>query len=304
MASVQTLFEKLESCKDPTILFTAIDGTLYAPGLQRFTAPIFNMQTARILHENFIPFIVVTGRRMWNRISDIEILLHGLFLPDVIICAAGTEIFRRTTEGNLEKDRKWEALLLQMKVTQHAKPQQLTSYWNVLELENLIQKSCLKYFAVYHLRYENKFTIRITIYNTRMQQVQRFINEIKNNFSSGLKLEKRENLIRKNTLEIFSGDIIIIPQNAGKDNAIMYILSEYFQKTQKNLRAFIFGNSSIDTRMLSMKSYDPQYRLLQFGVNLTPLAKQKLQSIQTEKTAILTMNGPQAILKVLQKEFH
>lgn len=299
------LYKKLSRQNKPSLVIADVDGTIFTAGWQMVKAPFFNAQSSRLLHAKSIPLIVVTGRRTWHALSDLEMQFHGLFPPDAVICSAGTEIYFRNPYGKLERDTHWEKQLLKMQVTQQSKSQLLTSYWNVLELQHAINKSCLKFFENFRLRYENKFTIRITIVHTRIQYLQRFINEIKNNFVAGIRLEQSEKLLRKNTIEIFSGDIIIIPQNAGKDCAITYLLTQYVEHTNTNIHAYIFGDASIDVSMLTMKSRDPRYTLQQYGVHLTPLAEKKLHGLPRDRSTltILPEEGPQAMLKILRKTF-
>src|SRR5258708_36957243 len=112
----------------------------------------------------------------------------------------------------------------------------------------------------------NKFLIRYNAKNLPVQILENIKKELEKNCEKS-NLIVAEKLFVPNSPTLYNGDILITPDTAGKENAIIYLLhtiatSPIIKKVKLPLRSYIFGDSSIDTGMLTLPN-TPTYNLHQ-----------------------------------------
>lgn len=300
----ETILKKLQKQisyqQPPTLAFLDFDGTVFTGKPQLWSKDrYYNKKTADIFKTNNIPFIIVTGRTHWGTIAQYILKFFNLPKPDAIITGAGTQIHYRLLNNKEEKDGTYQTFL---EKTSHT--------WDKKQI--LSQTTKCKDIKSITLKKEdaNKFLIRYNAKNLPVQTLENIKNELGKN-NKGSSIIVAEKLFVPNSPTLYNGDILITPNNAGKENAITYLLdtiaaSPIIKKGNLPLQAYVFGDSSIDIGMLTLPN-TPTYRLHQYGVNLTPLAKQAL--IRPQKNhpnlTITSQQGSKEIYKtyseILQK---
>ncbi len=294
--------QKLQKTSQPTLLITDIDGTIFTAGFEIVSAPFFNVQTAQILRKNFIPLVLITGRSHWSNVSDFEMYIHGLPRPDVVITSAGTSLYERTTKGILQQDTVWESVLAETEVKICSRQQITSEKWNGNSILSYVEHYLNQTFPKYKIRLSNPFFIRITLIHISMEQLTSLVKQFKLMFPSGVEVLVTEKLLFKNSLTLFSGDVILVPKTAGKDKVVHYLLTKYARILKQQIHGICFGDASIDVPMLTMNHQHDDYLLSQYAVHLTPLAKDTLTQMKSthSRVTMLTLHGPQAILSVLR----
>lgn len=300
LSTQETIKEKVDAQKEPKVFFADVDGTLFSPNQNILTAPFYNRKTAAYLKQNNIPVILVTGRSDWGSIDKTQLELLG-FHPDCIITANGTVIYQQLTNHIYSRDMEWEAVMQYSKVK---RPDGKVESWNKSEITSVIKEYLLTQDHPFTLGTGNTFLIRIKFITIPLTHLEKIRKDILTLFPSGLRVIYTEKLLRKNTLSIFSGEILITPKFGGKDNAVTYILEKYAKQTQKVLHAFLFGDATVDIPMLTLKEKPQYYSLSQFLVHPTPLAKKSAETAQQTNPHlhILLGDGPKEILKIVKEE--
>ncbi len=329
MSDTDIILTKLEKQDKPTMLLTDIDGTLFSPNLNLLTAPLFNLQTAAYISAKCIPFIIVTGRSFWRRIDKYHLKLLGVPKPDAVITANGTIIYFATRNGYIS-DFSWQGTMQSTKVTD---AQGNVSSWNKAEITDGITQYLQSNGLMFRLGRGNTYLIRIRLNTYPLKQVDAIRREVLKLFPKGIRIILTEKLLWKNSLETFSGELLITPSTAGKDKAVQYVLknlaielnrhsgsenvitnkakqsneiatSPSTPRNDKRIHAFLFGDATVDIPMLTMKEDPTSYTLSQYGVHPTPLAREMLKEKMKDNNSIhiLEGDGPKEILWTLRPE--
>ncbi|HSW88818.1 MAG TPA: HAD family hydrolase [Candidatus Saccharimonadales bacterium] len=288
----QTPFAK-KSELSKIVFFVDFDGTLFTPDKKIITAPFYNFQTQSILRRYQIPFVVVTGRSTWTRKSDLETMVLGLAKPDAVIAGAGSIIYYRLPNGQLALDTSWEKQMSQSTIQWHHNKKIL---WN---REIILQN-------IHHLLPQNvrilphssdKYLIRLYVKEMTIKELMQIKETLEDYFNKSIQVIFTEKLLQQNTLDIFSGNILLVPTTAGKENAVKYLLNLLPQDKD----VFCFGDATIDVPMLTIKSEPKKFTIHTYGVNLTPLAKKLLQNQSKSNPQLHIIenpHSPKAILEV------
>lgn len=298
LASQNLILDKLQKQKRPQIVFADIDGTLFTAGLQIIKAPFYNTKTTSYLRSHSIPLVLVTGRSDWQDVDKIQTQLLGINQPDAVITACGSVIYERLETGMYARDLVWESLMQYTKVTWI---DGIISTWNKLDTTHMVTDYLKNHTTPFRLGTGNTFLIRIKVSKMPVKQLEQIRKDILMLFPQGLRVVFTEKLLWENTTDIFSGDILVMPKNAGKENAIKYLLEKYGKQLEKPLHALVFGDATVDVGMLSMKVNPKNYSLSQHLVNPTPLAKKAITTEMktNENVSILEGDGPEEIWKVV-----
>lgn len=277
-----------------TILFTDFDGTLYDPSYKIVLSPFFNYQSGKLMKKHNIEFVVVTGRSDWTWVDDLELTLLGLPKPNSIVYGAGTHILRRTKSGFMH-DRIWHQKVAQTEVVWTdvmSKPHP----WN----KKLIEETLAPTLETWHLSFKpstNPFICVIDIANFQIRHVRRLMTQLALHWSNGIKMLLSEKLYRSNTIKLFNGYMLLIPDVAGKDKAVEYLL----EQEKKKPNALFFGDALIDVPMLAMKRNKLVRESYAYGVHMTPLARENLKiSDPGSKIVHFPGSAPKAFLKILK----
>lgn len=245
------------------------DGTLFDPSLKAFFAWYYNSQTSRLFNTHHIPFILNTGRPIWDSFSDVQIAVAGMKRPDVIVYGAGTKILWK--KGAIyELDQKWEE---KMKKTGWKKETILKAIAPVLKEYNA---------ALFDTK--NEYMTRIWIHKIPIERLNRFIKSV-NEVLSNTKILRTEQILLPNTEVVFSGYLLLIPDSAGKEAGMKHVLD--ILKPGLNMA---FGDALVDLPMLMDASSEG------FAVNPTALARKELRNSQV---TILEGNPPENILRTV-----
>lgn len=288
----------------PVITFVDFDGTFYTAGRTMWKAPYYNRKTSHILSKNHIPLIIITGKSDWNRLEEIESATCGLKKADAIVAGAGTVIYHRDITGRLIRDIAWTKQLQESVFI--AKPAPGKFYkekWNKESIVAYITSANLSDYLRLSFEKDNDFVVRFNVKNLKMKVVNDLEKRLQLLFPHGVKILIAEKLLQRNTLDIFSGDILIVPKISGKDGAMEYLLDFYSKAVRKTLQVYCFGDASIDVAMLTLKSKPGYYILRQYGVNLRPRARKMLRQAEKENDHLTATNqeGPQVIYNVFQQ---
>src|SRR5258708_862253 len=264
----QTLLVK-KMLKSKTILFLDFDGTIFTPDAHIITAPRYNLQIKSLLDREHIPFVIVTGRSDWNFRSEIELALLGLPKPDAIIAGAGTIIYYRLENGQLGLDTSWQNMMQSCSIQWKNVKKILWNQETILQIIHPLLPASISIRPKTHDRH----LIRLYAKEIAIKVLLQMKKNLEDHFTNGLKILFTEKLLQKNSLEIFSGDIILVPATAGKENAVTYILKNLHSDSKPTINVLCFGDATIDIDMLTLKSKPNQFTIQTYGVNLQPLAK-------------------------------
>lgn len=292
------ILSKLEKQTTPQIVFADIDGTLFSPDMRILRAPFFNIQTSFFLNKHHIPLVLVTGRSDWQEMDKLQVRLLGIQKPDAVIAACGSIMYERHSNNTYTRDLVWETDMQHAKIAyQDGK----IETWNKQDITRIISSYLSSLHISYSLGQGNTFLIRIKILNYPVQQIELVRKNILALFPAGIRVVLTEKLLTKNSQQIFSGELLIVPKIAGKENAIKYFLEKYSTQIQKPIHARIFGDASVDVGMLSFKENPSYYTLSQYLVHPTPLAKKTIGKILSTHptTHVLHGDGPKEIWKII-----
>lgn len=294
------IIRMLEIQQNPEILFSDIDGTLFSPNLNLLTAPIYNLQATSFLRNKSIPFITVTGRSFWRRIDQYHLSLLGMPKADAVITANGTAIYY-LQKGSYASDFGWQGIMQSTKITDQTGK---VFSWNKRDISNALIEYLQRNHYLYGIGKGNTYLIRLRLNQYPVETINKIRKEILQLFPKGLRVMFTEKLLWKNTKNIFSGEMLIVPSTSGKDNAVLYLLKNFSTELNKPIHALLFGDATIDVPMLSMKEDTRYYTLSQYGIRPTPLARIYLEEKQktNNNLHILYGDGPQEILWTLRPE--
>ncbi|HXS15304.1 MAG TPA: HAD family hydrolase, partial [Candidatus Saccharimonadales bacterium] len=211
----------LKQAPKPTLCISDLDGTLFTPDVNILTAPLANYKLARFLKQKSIPFILATGRSDWGEMDKMQLSLLGISSPKVVITACGTIIYELLSNNLLARDVEWENHMHYTKVTWMDGK---VETWNKLDILNVIQDYLHDHHFSYQVGKGNTFLIRLKVKHMPIKQLEEIRKDILSLFPKGLRVIFTEKLLWKNTEQVFSGDILIVPKNAGKENAVKYLL--------------------------------------------------------------------------------
>lgn len=291
----------------PMIACIDFDGTIYTAGKTMWQAPYYNRKTSKLLEQFSIPFILVTGRGVWTKPAEAELRVFGMRKADIIVTGAGSMIYYRQKSGKLIPDEKRFTMLKKSTVTwKDEKGSMQKDIWDKQHILQIILRYPFSRYLRVSSDYDNEFTIRFQTRNLSIEILESIKSEILTLLPDGVKVLFAEKLFQVNTLHTFSGDVLIVPGLAGKDNAVGYILKEYAQALNQPVQGILFGDSSVDIRMLTMANDPKFYTLAQYGVHLTPRAYRILEKV-TDKNPHLHIShkdGAEIIYSVFKQLLH
>lgn len=301
----------------PIIACIDFDGTLYTAGKTMWKAPYYNRKTSSLFRKSHIPFVIVTGRADWNALAEAELQVFGMTKPDAVITGAGSMVYYRNEQGVLEQDIDRLAMLETCTfIWRDNKGREKKERWNKEHIITITQTHQYASYLRLSTDDDNVFVVRFSVRNVPIDILEHIKSELKTIFPEGIKILIAEKLLQKNTVDIYSGDILLVPFLAGKDSAIAYILERYAlllplsaEKIRKaeagtsKLQAYIFGDSSIDIKMLAMEEDSKHYFLSQYGVHLTPRAEKILKKVQLKNPhlQLVADDGPKVIFHTFRK---
>lgn len=257
----------------PNCTITAdFDGTLFDPNLRAFIAWVYNRKTSRLLTSNKIPYILNTGRPIWDALSELNLGMVGMKKPDVIIYGAGTKIEWKNN-NNYELDSNWERKMQ-------------NSNWNKVQIIKKILP-VIKEFEASFYDTKNEFMTRIWVSKMPVTRVESFIKAIQN-VVVNTKILRTEQILLTNTVTVFSGYLLLIPASAGKEEGMKHVLNVL--KPKLNLA---FGDALVDIPMLVDNSSEG------YALNPTALARKELNNT---KVTIMEGSPPENILRILSSK--
>jgi HAD superfamily hydrolase (TIGR01484 family) len=256
-----------------TYIFTDFDGTLYDPSYKILLSPWYNYQTSQLIKVYGIKFFVITGRSMWTPFDDLQLRLLALPQPEVVVYGAGTHILRRNTKGILTEDLHWHSHIEATRIE-----------WNTTSRKPAVWKKELVEDAVKPILTKNTLSLGITtnpymvilpLFNYSQKKISILLDSLHSLWKSGVRTILTEKLYLPNSRELFNGNLLIIPDTAGKDNACRYLLKELVGEKPD---ALFFGDALIDVAMLTMDAAKYTHATFSYGVHMTPLAQMAIKS--------------------------
>lgn len=289
----------LRQALQPTLCISDMDGTLFTPDLTILTAPWANYKLASFLKKNSIPLVIATGRSDWEEIDKMQLSLLGISLPKIVITACGTIIYELLSNNLLARDVEWENHMHYTKVTWM---DGTVETWNKLNILNVIEDYLHDRHFPYQVGKGNTFLIRLKVKNIKIKNLEEIRKDILSLFPKGVRVIFTEKLLWKNTEEIFSGDILIVPKDGGKENAIRYLLKKYSQALHTVVHADIFGDATVDVGMLTMNPDSRYYSLSQYLIHPTPLAKKAVLPVMktNQHIHIIPQFQQNQLIKIIQ----
>jgi len=248
------------------------DGTLFDPNLRAFIAWYYNSKTRELLNNLKIPFVLNTGRPIWDPFSDIQLGIVGMKKPNVVIYGAGTKILWRKN-NHYELDRDWEDI---MQKTKWDKEKTIKSIIPV------IKKYSAKFYDT-----KNEYMTRVWVDKMPVSTLSAFITSLQKQVEN-TKILRTEQILLQNTEEIFSGYLLLIPSIAGKEEGMKHVIKKLSSKIN-----LVFGDALVDLPMLLDKS------IKAFALNPTALARKGLKNTNV---TILEGSPPENLLKTLMTE--
>lgn len=277
----------------PTIVFCDFDGTIFDPDLRLLKAPIHNARSSKLLNRSDVIFVVTTGRHSWGPLTRAHYKLTGMRRADLIIAGAGTYIYW-LRNGRYVLDADWD--------------DRMKKNWDkpsILEkLESYFQKHHLGEFSV-----PNPYMIVVPLYGKTLDEAQSAHTELeailkKNRATVVLS----EQLMLPNSLKVFNGYALIVPDIAGKDKSAAHIVAHFAKELKSPLNMLAFGDACVDIPLLTMKAPANTTEFKSYGVHLTPLAERNVKAMvaankaPTEPT-LLYGSAPQAMHSVFKAYF-
>ena len=248
------------------------DGTLFDPNLRAFIAWRYNTKTSKLLTETKTPFVLNTGRPIWDSISDLNLGMAGMKKPDVVIYGAGTKILWNKN-GRYELDQGWESIMQKAK-------------WN----KRQTIKSILPVIELYEAKFydtKNSYMTRVWVHKMPVSTLTEFILSLQKVVEK-TKILRTEQILLPNTESVFSGYLLLIPSTAGKEEGMKYVLKKLSPTVN-----LAFGDALVDVPMLVDKSS------VGYVLNPTALARKELKNT---KVTILEGSPPENLLKILTVE--
>lgn len=283
--------------KHPLLLFTDFDGTLYDPSMKIVLSPLYNSHTTQILKKLGSKFIIVTGRSQWGWFDELQLKMLRLPRPDMVIYGAGTHILHKNDNQSLLPDSTWEDLIAQTEVS-WVDSMAKSHHWQ----KNLIEETLQTVLDQWMLKPKpttNPYLISIPITNLQVKQVKKIIDQLKMTWEKGVKILLTEKLYLPNTITLFNGYLLLVPDTAGKENAVTYVLKNYYKNAQPN--ALFFGDALVDVPMLSLDTTPLTNTSYSYGVHMTPLARENMK-IEDPKSKIVHFPGsaPKAFRDIIK----
>lgn len=305
MQQTDAVLEKLyaQHATQPLFLVLDFDGTVYTAGKDFWKAPIYNRKTSSILQDHHIPLTIITGRHKWDWTSERLMRLLGL-RADIVIYGGGSVILHRGMDGILKRDMSHELFMQNSKFTWIDEENTLHhEFWNRRRIIQRAKDITIAHRLRLFKQEKSEFVVRYHADRMPFSVLEQTKHILKEVFPQGVKILMGEALFGLNTTDIYSGDILLVPETSGKDNAVAFILKHYAKLSKCKLHAIVFGDSSIDISMLMMKENSLAYSLSQYGVHLAPHTLKVLKKIQPENPhLVLNPNeGPQVIYEAVRK---
>ncbi len=284
----------------PSFIISDFDGSLFTPNIRIIYESILqNRIVSNILKRKNIPLVINTGRSDWNKSEKIDAQLVSIH-PDIIIAGAGTKIYYREKAHQLTHDQLWNEKLAKQPFLYKGK-----SYvWGDKNTVTLIKSAIDEYretteeIIPFIPKKGHEFLVRYTVKGITNNQLIETAVSLQNIFKKGIKVIFTEHLWSR-SLGTPTGDILLIPESAGKDRATDYILSSFASYFGRKMNGFCFGDGSIDlTSFLSMPVKN-DYSLEQYLIHPTPLAKLLVQTYPKDHPHVRMQSGPTVIQSVV-----
>ncbi len=248
------------------------DGTLFDPNPRAFIAWRYNTKTRKLLSDRRIPFILNTGRPIWDPFSDIQLGIVGMKKPDVVIYGAGTKILWRKN-NHYEPDQDWENIMQKTR-------------WNKRQIIESIIPIIKEYDAKFYDT-KNEYMTRVWVHKMPVSTLSKFIAALQK-VVKNTKILRTEQILLPNTEAVFSGYLLLIPSASGKEEGMRHVLKKL--SPEINLA---FGDALVDLPMLLDKSS------VGYAVNPTALARKELKN---SSVSILEGSPPENLLKTVSAE--
>lgn len=282
------------------VVASDLDGTFFTPDIRIGYEALFeNRYIRQMLDRKHIPLILNTVRRDFTNKFKFDLFALEIN-PDTIIAGAGTVIYNKSAaDDSWEKDNNWDGILGKENFLMGGKKLS----WGEASSKNLIEQTIAAWERENKVdlikEKGNKYLIRYGLRNINENTLLMLEDSVQKLFGKGLRVMCVERLIPA----IFgrpTGDLIIFPEIAGKDNALRYVLKQYYQVVNQKLKVFCFGDGIVDvSSYLKMPSTD-EYELKQFLTHSTPLAKKAYDQLGDRKPEFKQERGPAVIIKQIE----
>jgi len=276
-----------QTSNTPRLIVADFDGTLFTPNIKIIAEVLHhNKQLKKLLLRQHIPLIINTAKRDWLKKEKNDARILGIS-PDVIIVGAGTKIYHKTIDNKLVLDTEWQTKI------------RGTQLWNSKSIEDRVNEWREKHKITMRKIKDSDFQVRYRVRHVATRQLPVLAASLQKQFDSGIQVVYTES-VYSNKFGFQTGDILIIPAIAGKDNALQYLLEKYSEIVQKQIDAYCFGDGSIDLLSFLTMPLTANYVLKQFLIHPTALAKYLFENeSSSHKPTLLKKSGAVAMMDVL-----
>ena len=295
-----SLSEQTKFLELPRLVISDFDGTLFTPDLSIVSEVMYHTPRLKnLLRNKHIPLIINTARGKWAAKSEIEARLLGIY-PDVIITGAGTAILYKKSDG-WQKDPQWQRSLEESEF----KYQGENLKWIDPKVKKIIDRVVTHWNSRHGYKFtkklDNPFQARYVLRGVDSLSFPEIARSLRDEFASIAKVVYAESVF-SNKFGFPTGEIIIIPLIAGKDNAVKYLLEKLSIQLSRPFETFCFGDGAIDLQSFLRLPSTDNYILHQFLVHPTTLANHLYRTASTVTAPLLSAkNGPEAIIYALQE---
>lgn len=301
------------------LIVSDVDGTLYIRR-ERSVYTGKNKELTEQLRKKNIPFIINTGRPVWDQTEDNNFGYDmDLPKPDAVIAGTGTAIYWRQKNGELcidelfaERMNNHVVFYEKEGVLESARfnPYQIAKILRP-ELEPLLQSGQLRKILIDEgpvlpdgtIGNEGLRLVLVNLDHKTMKNLKRLIQDR----ISGIKIDICE-MGDYATAESFTGWMHLVPSIAGKEKAAKYVLERIrggMALREEKLHAHALGDASNDIRVLAAGSHptkDP-YVLHQYGLgNLQSHAHTTLKKVADAAARSMGADRRQSQLILLEAE--
>lgn len=223
-----------------------------------------NWPAMQMLQDKSVPVMYVTGLQSWDDEQDEYLGTYGIARGDVISAGTGSLVYWRDEQGQLRLDEAYAQRMKAHPVTLYGKNGYTVPYSPGIiasELSGAINRrmfSCFRDMKV--IENDGAGVLSIKVSGAEMEEIQALHHAI-NGTVGGIKIAVSESQHPENRQSSrITGDLHVIPNIAGKDRSLRYILGRLSRALgDAHIHAHAIGDATVDVPMLAMGSgtHDP-----------------------------------------------
>lgn len=282
------------------VIVSDFDGTFFTPDIRIVHEALYeNRYITKMLRRKHIPLILNTARANITKKFLMDLFLLGI-APDTIIAGDGTVIYHKLNNDRWEKDILWEKILSEQRISIKKE--------NLLWKDNRTNRFLSDEINAWNnenntiLRKEkgNEFLIKMSVRGIKSNTLEAYVNSLQRKLPKECNVHYSERLLPP-ILGRPLADLLIIPDKAGKDYALDFVLQQYYHVSNQQLTVFCFGDGIRDISSYLQMPSTQHYTLYQFLTHPTPFAKKAYESLHKSPLILGKQRGPKVMIKQLEQ---